>query len=147
MQLAQSPEACSSLIFPEVMGALKVCWLGWHCFSSCFTTHANLCQGNEMLLLGKKFSAHEALKANLLNDVFPEREDKFVERVRAPLAVQCTGTQHAAGNVLNKSVLISRSGLCRSSSARFLPSRSSAAVQEGTPRERERERIQLKKEL
>jgi enoyl-CoA hydratase/carnithine racemase len=37
-----------------------------------------------MLLLGKKFSAHEALKANLLNDVFPEKEDKFVEKVRLP---------------------------------------------------------------
>jgi peroxisomal 3,2-trans-enoyl-CoA isomerase len=62
MQLAQSPEACSSLVFPESMGALKA---------------------NEMLLLGKKFSAHEALKANLLNDVFPEKEDKFVEKVFA----------------------------------------------------------------
>jgi len=60
MQLAQSPEACSSLVFPESMGALKA---------------------NEMLLLGKKFSAHEALKANLLNDVFSEKEDAFVEKV------------------------------------------------------------------
>jgi len=34
-----------------------------------------------MLLLGKKFSAHEALKANLLNDVFSEKEDAFVEKV------------------------------------------------------------------
>lgn len=62
MQLAQSPEACSSLLFPESMGALKA---------------------NEMLLLGKKFSAREALKANLLNEVFTEKGDQFTEKVFA----------------------------------------------------------------
>jgi peroxisomal 3,2-trans-enoyl-CoA isomerase len=62
MQLAQSPEGCSSLIFPETMGRLKA---------------------NEMLLLGKKFNAKEALAANLLNDVLEATGDKFLSLVHA----------------------------------------------------------------
>ncbi|KAL6078968.1 Enoyl-CoA delta isomerase 2, mitochondrial [Balamuthia mandrillaris] len=66
MSLAQSPEGCSSLLFPECMGRLKA---------------------NEMLLLGKKFSAEEALSANLLNAVYYDKDNKqgetFVDRVFA----------------------------------------------------------------
>eukprot|EP01116_Phalansterium_solitarium_P020676 TRINITY_DN6160_c0_g1_i1.p1 TRINITY_DN6160_c0_g1~~TRINITY_DN6160_c0_g1_i1.p1 ORF type:complete len:218 (-),score=16.55 TRINITY_DN6160_c0_g1_i1:279-932(-) len=58
--LAQVPEACSSFTFPRIMGPLKA---------------------NEMLLLGKKFDARQALAANLLNDVFPDKE--FMSRVMA----------------------------------------------------------------
>jgi hypothetical protein len=44
-----------------------------------------------MLLLGRKFSAHESLKANLLNDVFTEKGDAFTDKVRvhSTLGVAC----------------------------------------------------------
>jgi enoyl-CoA hydratase/carnithine racemase len=41
-------------------------------------------QANEMLLLGKKFYAREALKAHLLNEVFTEKGDQFTEKVALP---------------------------------------------------------------
>jgi len=62
MQLAQSPEGCSSLLFPESMGRLKA---------------------NELLLLGKTFSATEALQATLLNAVFEETGQQFTDKVFA----------------------------------------------------------------
>jgi len=51
--LAQSPEACSSVLFPKLMG-----------------THV----ANEFLLLGKKFSAVEAQKAGLVGEVVKHEE-------------------------------------------------------------------------
>jgi len=51
--LAQSPEACSSHLFPERMGHLKA---------------------NEVLLLGKKLNAQEALRFGFLNDIYSDNE-------------------------------------------------------------------------
>jgi len=56
--LGQTPEGCSSYTFPAKMGVLKA---------------------NEALLMGKKFSAEEALRHNLVNDIFPD--DQLVPRV------------------------------------------------------------------
>eukprot|EP01117_Protostelium_nocturnum_P015217 TRINITY_DN5874_c0_g1_i1.p1 TRINITY_DN5874_c0_g1~~TRINITY_DN5874_c0_g1_i1.p1 ORF type:complete len:286 (-),score=94.82 TRINITY_DN5874_c0_g1_i1:72-875(-) len=48
--LAQSPEGCSSYLFPRIMGHTRA---------------------NEILVLGKKFDAKEALEARLVGRVFP----------------------------------------------------------------------------
>jgi enoyl-CoA hydratase/carnithine racemase len=58
-------------------------------------------QANEMLLLGKKFSASEALKANLLNEVFTEKGDQFTEKVALPPP---TAHHHGASAHTNKQV-------------------------------------------
>lgn len=89
MALAQSPEGCSSLLFPARMGALKA---------------------NEMLLLGKVFTAQEALKSNLLNDVFDDSSvEQFQERVfqiAKKLASFPPGAvQHSKRLIRNKAVL------------------------------------------
>lgn len=48
--LAQSPEACSSVLFPQILGSVMA---------------------NEVLLLGKKLNAREALDYRMVNQVFP----------------------------------------------------------------------------
>ncbi|KAK6490621.1 enoyl-CoA delta isomerase 2 [Huso huso] len=50
-QLGQSPEGCSSYIFPKIMGTAKA---------------------NEMLLFNKKLTAHEACDLGLVTEVFPD---------------------------------------------------------------------------
>lgn len=56
-QTGQSPEACSSITFPRLMGPLKA---------------------NELLLFNRKLSAQEAYERNLVNEVIPH--DEFAER-------------------------------------------------------------------
>ncbi|XP_008940947.1 PREDICTED: enoyl-CoA delta isomerase 2, mitochondrial [Merops nubicus] len=51
-QLGQSPEGCSSYLFPKIMGLAKA---------------------NEMLLFNKKLTAAEACAQGLVTEVFPER--------------------------------------------------------------------------
>eukprot|EP01114_Cavostelium_apophysatum_P012978 TRINITY_DN3046_c0_g1_i1.p1 TRINITY_DN3046_c0_g1~~TRINITY_DN3046_c0_g1_i1.p1 ORF type:complete len:283 (+),score=62.14 TRINITY_DN3046_c0_g1_i1:29-850(+) len=51
--LGQTPEACSSVMFPQIMGHLKA---------------------NEVLLLNRKLDAKEAHRLRLVNDVFPAGE-------------------------------------------------------------------------
>ena len=51
MSLAQGPEACSSLLFPEQMGLRKA---------------------NEMLIGGHRMPAEEALKVGFANAVFKD---------------------------------------------------------------------------
>lgn len=58
MQLGFCAEGCSSLLFPMVMGLSKA---------------------NEMLLMGKKFSAEEAKQCNFVSDIFPR--DNFMDEV------------------------------------------------------------------
>jgi peroxisomal 3,2-trans-enoyl-CoA isomerase len=53
MQLGQSPEGCSSFIYPRVMGIPKA---------------------NEILMLGRKISAQEAYERNLVTRVLPSNE-------------------------------------------------------------------------
>lgn len=50
-QLGQSPEGCSSYLFPKIMGSAKA---------------------NEMLLFNKKLTASEACALGLVNEVFPD---------------------------------------------------------------------------
>ncbi|XP_015210254.1 enoyl-CoA delta isomerase 2 isoform X1 [Lepisosteus oculatus] len=50
-QLGQSPEGCSSYVFPKIMGNAKA---------------------NEMLLFNKKLTAHEACNLGLVTEVFPD---------------------------------------------------------------------------
>ncbi|XP_042724893.1 enoyl-CoA delta isomerase 2 isoform X1 [Lagopus leucura] len=50
-QLGQSPEGCSSYLFPKIMGSAKA---------------------NEMLLFNKKLTAAEACAVGLVNEVFPD---------------------------------------------------------------------------
>ncbi|KAG2457992.1 ECI2 isomerase, partial [Polypterus senegalus] len=50
-QLGQSPEGCSSYIFPKIMGSAKA---------------------NEVLLFNKKLTAHEACNLGLVTEVFPD---------------------------------------------------------------------------
>nr|XP_058972975.1 enoyl-CoA delta isomerase 2-like [Pocillopora verrucosa] len=59
MELGQSPEGCSSFMFPRIMGPAK---------------------SNEMLLAGRKLTAVEARDCGLVTDVFPH--DKFTEEVQ-----------------------------------------------------------------
>jgi len=54
--LGQSPEGCSSYIFPKIMGYAKA---------------------NEMLLFNKKITAVQALERNLVSEIIPD--DKFLE--------------------------------------------------------------------
>jgi len=56
-QTGQSPEACSSITFPRLMGPLKA---------------------NEILLFNRKLSTQEAYERNLVNEVIPH--DEFAER-------------------------------------------------------------------
>ncbi|XP_077982955.1 enoyl-CoA delta isomerase 2-like [Glandiceps talaboti] len=51
--LGQSPEGCSSFLFPRIMGQGKA---------------------NEMLLFGKKLTAHEACERGLVAEVFPDSQ-------------------------------------------------------------------------
>jgi len=53
MSLGQSPEGCSSVTFPRIMGYSKA---------------------NEVLLMGRKITAVEACERGLVTDVFPESE-------------------------------------------------------------------------
>lgn len=50
MTLGQSPEGCSSMLFPQIMGPAKA---------------------NEVLLAGRKLTAQEAYERNLVSEVFP----------------------------------------------------------------------------
>ncbi|XP_003384577.1 PREDICTED: enoyl-CoA delta isomerase 2, mitochondrial-like [Amphimedon queenslandica] len=59
MQLGQSPEACSSFLYPRIMGPAK---------------------SNELLILGRKISAEEAFERNMITRVFPK--DELQERVK-----------------------------------------------------------------
>jgi peroxisomal 3,2-trans-enoyl-CoA isomerase len=59
-QLGQSPEGCSSYVFPKLMGAAKA---------------------SEMLLFNKKISAAEAFNRNLVTQVIPD--DVFVKETTA----------------------------------------------------------------
>ncbi|CAH3125825.1 unnamed protein product [Pocillopora meandrina] len=59
MELGQSPEGCSSFMFPRIMGPAK---------------------SNEMLLAGCKLTAVEARDCGLVTDVFSH--DKFTEEVQ-----------------------------------------------------------------
>lgn len=59
MQLGQSPEGCSSFLFPRMMGPVRA---------------------NEMLILGKKISAMEAYERGLITRVYPQTE--FQDRIR-----------------------------------------------------------------
>ncbi|KFW05197.1 hypothetical protein N326_02527, partial [Eurypyga helias] len=61
-QLGQSPEGCSSYLFPKIMGLAKA---------------------NEVLLFNKKLTAAEACAQGLVNEVFPDRS--FQEEVWARL--------------------------------------------------------------
>lgn len=49
-RLGQSPEGCSSYVFPRIMGISKA---------------------NELLIMGKVFSAQDALHSGLVSEVFP----------------------------------------------------------------------------
>ncbi|XP_033104319.1 enoyl-CoA delta isomerase 2, mitochondrial-like isoform X2 [Anneissia japonica] len=57
--LGQSPEGCSSYVFPKIMGSAKA---------------------NEVLLFGRKLTAKEAFDRGLVTDVFPD--DKFQEETQ-----------------------------------------------------------------
>eukprot|EP01102_Stenamoeba_stenopodia_P015910 TRINITY_DN5495_c0_g1_i2.p1 TRINITY_DN5495_c0_g1~~TRINITY_DN5495_c0_g1_i2.p1 ORF type:complete len:238 (-),score=72.35 TRINITY_DN5495_c0_g1_i2:49-762(-) len=61
MKLAQAPEGCSSFTFPLIMSPVKA---------------------NEILLLGKKFTAREAAQVNLVNAVLPDIAALEAEVVR-----------------------------------------------------------------
>ncbi|KAL4234002.1 Enoyl-CoA delta isomerase 2 [Mactra antiquata] len=61
--LGQSPEGCSSYVFPKLMGAAKA---------------------NELLLFNKKISAAEAFHRNLITQVIPD--DVFVKETSARVA-------------------------------------------------------------
>ncbi|XP_038076462.1 enoyl-CoA delta isomerase 2-like isoform X2 [Patiria miniata] len=67
--LGQSPEACSSYLFPQIMGQAKA---------------------NEVLLFGRKLTAQEAYDRGLVTEVFPdatfqqEIEKKFNEFAKLP---------------------------------------------------------------
>lgn len=58
MELGQSPEGCSSFLFPRIMGPAKA---------------------NEMLLAGRKLTAMEAHQCGLVTDVIPH--DNFQEEI------------------------------------------------------------------
>eukprot|EP00163_Fabomonas_tropica_P000259 TRINITY_DN10162_c0_g1_i2.p1 TRINITY_DN10162_c0_g1~~TRINITY_DN10162_c0_g1_i2.p1 ORF type:complete len:337 (+),score=15.85 TRINITY_DN10162_c0_g1_i2:82-1011(+) len=62
--LGQSPEGCSSFLFPRILGPQRA---------------------NEMLLLGRKFTARELESAGLISEVFPE--DRFVECYKQRVAM------------------------------------------------------------
>jgi len=55
MSLGQSPEGCSSYTFPKIMGPAKA---------------------NEILMMGKKLTAKEALERNLISEIFPKAQFK-----------------------------------------------------------------------
>lgn len=57
-QLGQSPEACSSYLFPKIMGPSKA---------------------NELLLINKKITAQEAKERNLVSEIIPH--NKFEEEI------------------------------------------------------------------
>lgn len=59
MELGQSPEGCSSFMFPRIMGPAKA---------------------SEMLFAGRKLTAVEAHDCGLVTDVFPH--DKFMDEVQ-----------------------------------------------------------------
>jgi len=59
MELGQSPEGCSSFMFPRIMGPAKA---------------------NEMLLAGRKLTAIEAFNCGLVSEVIPH--DKFTDEIQ-----------------------------------------------------------------
>ncbi len=65
MPLGQTPEACSSLLFPQRLV---------HASNFFLNDAKGLVKANELLLLGRKMDAQEALRLRFLNDVFPEKE-------------------------------------------------------------------------
>eukprot|EP00118_Oscarella_pearsei_P001575 m.7802 g.7802 ORF g.7802 m.7802 type:complete len:384 (+) comp19665_c0_seq2:13-1164(+) len=75
-ETAQTPEGCSSFLFPRIMGLSKA---------------------NEVLLLSRKLTATEAMERNLVTAVFPhdrfrEEADKHVQKLAAspPKATQAS---------------------------------------------------------
>ena len=74
-QLGQSPEGCSSYIFPKIMGNAKA---------------------GELLLFNKKITAQEAFERNLVTQVFPEnvfhKETEALVSYYASLPPQVTRT-------------------------------------------------------
>ena len=94
-QLGQSPEGCSSYIFPKIMGNAKA---------------------GELLLFNKKITAQEAFERNLVTQVFPEnvfhKETEALVSYYASLPPQVTRTACQSACRLSLSVCLPFVSVC-----------------------------------